>query len=136
MVKDIDLGFEDFLTAIRGIKGKRVVVGVFDEKVAEYALINEFGTERIPQRSFLRSTMDENQNAVITEYVKAYNETQDFDLAMESAGEFLKNKVIAKITSGEFPPNAPATIKKKGTNQPLIDTGTLINSIDYVVREE
>ncbi len=35
-----------------------------------------------------------------------------------------------------WPPNAPATIKQKGSDKPLIDTGELRKSITYVVKEK
>jgi hypothetical protein len=36
-----------------------ITTGVFQEDVAEYACYNEYGTEHIPERSFVRSTFDE-----------------------------------------------------------------------------
>jgi len=35
-----------------------------------------------------------------------------------------------------WPPNAPSTIARKGSSQPLIDTGNLRKSIIYVIRGE
>lgn len=35
-----------------------------------------------------------------------------------------------------WPPNAPYTIKKKGSSQPLIDTGEMRKAITYVVRDK
>lgn len=36
-------------------------------------------------------------------------------------------------TSILFAPNAPSTVRKKGKNTPLIDTGELRDAVDYVV---
>jgi hypothetical protein len=35
-------------------------IGIFDETILSYALINEFGEGNTPERSFLRSSWDEN----------------------------------------------------------------------------
>jgi hypothetical protein len=40
-------------------------VGVFKEKLVKRALANEYGTDRIPARSFLRSTYDENIDRIL-----------------------------------------------------------------------
>jgi hypothetical protein len=40
-------------------------VGVFEEKLIDRALANEYGTDRIPARSFLRSTYDENIDQIL-----------------------------------------------------------------------
>ena len=34
-----------------------------------------------------------------------------------------------------WPPNSPLTIKAKGSERPLIDTGTMRKAITYVIRE-
>jgi len=33
-------------------------------------------------------------------------------------------------------PNAPSTIAQKGSSKPLIDTGSMLNSITYAVRKK
>jgi hypothetical protein len=47
----------------------RAEVGIFDPEIAERALINEFGSvvlpDHPPQRSFLRSTFDENVDRIL-----------------------------------------------------------------------
>jgi hypothetical protein len=47
----------------------RAEVGIFDPEIAERALINEFGSivipDHPPQRSFLRSTFDENIDRIL-----------------------------------------------------------------------
>jgi hypothetical protein len=40
-------------------------VGVLDEEIAKRALANELGYGNIPERSFLRSTFDENNDQVL-----------------------------------------------------------------------
>lgn len=54
------------------------------------------------------------------------------------AGLEAQNRVRAWFTDprNNWPPNAPSTIKRKGSDRPLIDTGQLRRSITYVVAEE
>ena len=41
-----------------------------------------------------------------------------------------------KITSGSFAPNAESTIKKKGSSKPLVDTGRMRKSVNYVIQKK
>ena len=40
-----------------------------------------------------------------------------------------------RIVDIDTPPNAPATIAKKGSSSPLQDTGEMLREIDYRVRK-
>jgi hypothetical protein len=42
-------------------------IGIFDEEILRYALINEFGEGNTPERSFLRSSWDENIDQITRE---------------------------------------------------------------------
>lgn len=42
----------------------------------------------------------------------------------------LRNEIVKKINSNVPPPNAPSTIKQKGSSKTLIDTGNMVNSVD------
>jgi hypothetical protein len=48
----------------------------------------------------------------------------------------LRDAIVLKILSNIPPPNAPSTIKAKGSSSTLIDTGHLLASIDVEVVEE
>ncbi|MDF7681191.1 hypothetical protein PT300_11600 [Enterobacteriaceae bacterium ESL0689] len=51
-------------------------------------------------------------------------------------GEKLAGEVKRKIQSGIAPPLDPKTIARKGSSRPLIDTGNLLQSITYEVRDK
>ena len=51
-------------------------------------------------------------------------------------GEGIKGQIAESIQNLHEPPNAPATIRKKGFDKPLIDTGTLWRSIGSEMVEE
>ena len=53
--------------------------------------------------------------------------------ALVSMGQLIKRQIQQSIKDTNSPPNAPSTIRRKGFNKPLIDTGTMWNSVDYEV---
>lgn len=107
-----------------------------DTKLVVYAHQNEFGIG-VPERSFLRSTFDENQKEWFNAFVLAFQVTntvsQNNSLLFE-IGKKMEKDIKIKIKSNIPPRNAPATLaQKEGTNT-LIDTGLMLNNIDYEVR--
>lgn len=118
-----------------------VYVGIRSEQGAElvtYAAANEFGVPgRIPERSFLRSTADENRRRYTTELMDAavaVLDGQDVGSAFGRVGLGAVGDVQVKIRQLRIPPNAPSTIRRKGSSNPLIDTGRMRQSIEYEVR--
>ena len=97
------------------------------------ASANEFGTERIPERSFLRSTVDEKKEA-FRKFI-GRNKAAMVISAVERKRTFIKlglfaeKEVVKKINRGPFVPNAPATIARKGSSKPLIDKGRMRQSV-------
>jgi hypothetical protein len=53
--------------------------------------------------------------------------------SLNAMGLLIKDQLQESIRSLKDPPNAPSTIKRKGFDSPLIDTGTMLNSVDYEV---
>jgi hypothetical protein len=52
------------------------------------------------------------------------------------AGLVLVGAIQDKIVAGPFEPLRPATIRRKGSSRPLIDTGQMRQAVSYVIREE
>ena len=129
-----DHGFEAFIEGVLRQKGTAVVAGVFGE-AAKYAAANEFGTDTIPQRSFIRAALDERGQEALDEYAARVRGSAGFDRATEGLAETMAAIIRQKIATGPFTPNAPATIKRKGEGKPpLIDTGELLKSVKGEVR--
>lgn len=112
--------------------------GMHDEAgvtVAQVGAWSEYGTERIPERSFMRTTMDERRSehrATILRIVKRVLKGDDAKKLMGLLGQQVKNQVQAKIVSIKEPKNADSTIqKKKGVDNPLIDSGQMVDSIKW-----
>jgi hypothetical protein len=111
--------------------------------LVQIAAIHEFGAPKrnIPERSFIRSTYDEQKEKLREIITKEYNgvifEKTSPRKALSRIGEWLTAKTKLKIKKRIPPALKPATIisktvgGKKG-DVPLIDTGQLIQSIQHV----
>lgn len=95
-------------------------------------------TIHIPERSFIRSAFDENKKEIWKLADDVGNRVSEMKLdpmqGLRIIGEEMESKIKEKIKHGPFTPNAPSTVRKKKSDQPLIDTGRLRNSIRYEVK--
>lgn len=95
----------------------------------------------VPERSFMRSTVDAKKNGewriAAEELRKEMIEGRmTTDRALGLMGLRIKKDIQEKIRSQVPPPNAPSTIAAKGSDHPLINTGQLLNGIDFEVHRE
>lgn len=110
-----------------------------DLSLVEIATVHEFGSPaaNIPERSFLRSTLDREQRRITQMSARLAKAIVQHGVTVERAlgvlGAFVQSKVKARIRSNIPPKLAPATIARKGSSVALIDTGQLINSIQWKV---
>lgn len=145
-VTDTDKGLRKLFKRLAGTRGK-VAIGVLGNVAGkahgattlyDVAAANEFGTSRIPARSFLRDTLDLNEAKVRAFCSKqaalVLKGTITNEIALEKVGLFVQGLIQSRIAAGIAPANEPATIKAKGSSKPLIDSGQLRGSISYEVR--
>ena len=107
--------------------------------ICDIAMWNELGTSQIPSRPFIRKSVDENEGKI-----KAFLKIQKSALlkcvpvgqVFKKIGIFQKDLIQEKITEGSFVPNAPSTVKKKKSSKPLIDTGRMRQSVNYVIQRK
>ena len=149
---DKDHGYLAKLRAIRSLDGRvKAKAGLIgsaaseqhDDKsgltTAQIGAIHEFGVG-VPERSFIRTWFDENKPLIneklqeLARDVIALNGTI-YD-KMELFGEWAEGQIRARIEAGISPPNSPATIARKGSDIPLIDTRKLIRAIAHEVARE
>lgn len=174
-IKDTDKGFNQLKKELGLIKGSFVTVGIHKEadpypngtSVIEVAATNEFGTDKagknknivIPERSFLRSSFDENLDNVKKLRKENFQKVLTFKMtvkkALDQIGFYFSNLVKNKIEKFTTPPNAPSTqaakARKKGMavggknkkditaqgatvagyNDPLVDTRHMKNSVTF-----
>ena len=104
------------------------------QPIANYASANEFGTDTVPQRSFLRSTVAEHVARLRQNLVNASKAAIDLKgrrgRVAEKAAQELAKAIKDKIRDLDSPPNAQSTIDRKGSNNPLIETGAMRDSIE------
>lgn len=144
VLKDIDPKALDRLRQ-RLVGDNRVVnVGVPEGKreedgtpVAMIAAVHEFGSpsQGIPERPFLRVAVQRNRQKYVRlnriNLVKMLRGQATVDQALGQLGEMAKGDVQVEIRNGDFTPLKPATIKRKGSSRPLIDTGQMVQSIAW-----
>lgn len=105
--------------------------------VAMIAAVHEFGSpsQGIPERPFLRVAVQRNRQKYVRlnriNLVKMLRGQATVDQALGQLGEMAKGDVQTEIRSGDFAPLKPATIKRKGSSRPLIDTGQMVQSIAW-----
>ena len=146
-MSDISEGLRKYLA---GIPQYVIEIGVFSEHTkrkekiqigltnAELMFIHEYGSplHNLPARPVLNMTVEwakTQLNNVMGEAVSAFFKSGEdaykkvldkFALKMEKYA-----RQIIYSNNGRLAPNAPSTIKKKGDNHPLFDTGQLARSI-------
>lgn len=148
-VVDRDLGYKDILKVIEELGEHAYVdVGFFEEgpgsrkhprtgkTVAEYSAINEFGDGKgTPARPHHREAFDKNAR----EYTRAINRAVNKALvgtqgsahrALKEVAQKASENLEAAIRNKETPENAPMTIRRKGFDDPLIETGQMAESVD------
>ena len=108
-----------------------------DDTVAQVGFANEFGTATIPERSFMRSTFIEKKEEIVKLKKALLKKITAGDISLNTAlgllGEKASDLIAQKIIKLKEPPNSPATIARKGSSNPLVDTGQLHKSITYEV---
>lgn len=91
----------------------------------------------IPERAFLRNGYDENKDEIIKKAEAllgdvlggTMSETQLFEIV----GLLMKSKIQEYARDLDSPPLHPYTVNRKGSSNPLVDTGDMIGAIDYKV---
>ena len=108
--------------------------------MCDIAMWNELGTDGphpIPARPFLRQSVDDNEDqirAFCAQQARKIAAGGTAEEALKKIGIQVKGIVQKTIKDGNFTPNAPSTIRKKGSDKPLIDTGRLRQSVNYHIK--
>lgn len=155
--------FPKIEASIKQLDGKKVSVGVLGGGESSWlASIHEYGciipvtpkmraylhrqglhlkattTEiRIPERAFLRNGYDENKDAVIDKAEALLGDvlsgTMSTNQLFELVGLLLKSKIQDYARDLDSPANHPFTVERKGSSNPLVQSGDMIGAIDYRV---
>jgi len=136
----IDLGFKEIVKGLQTLKTSSLEIGVLKNtnKRAQYAFFNEFGTHKIPETPFLRSSLtNDNLKNVEKKIEQAltnfYSQKKPMEF-LRTIGEWQKKVIKNQIDQKIFLPNHPRTIAQKGFDHRLIEKGLLYKMIDYEIK--
>lgn len=90
---------------------------------------------KIPERSFLRNGHDENKDRVIEQTERALGQVligqMSVDDMLDLYGQQMATAIKKYARDLKLPPNHPYTKEQKGSSNPLVDTGNMIESITW-----
>ena len=102
-----------------------------------YPLKSSTTVIKIPERSFLRSGKDKHKAKVVN---KAKNMLPDviqknvsIDVFVNMIGQEFAGHIQKELRDVKAPPNTQMTKERKGSSNPLIDTGRLLGAIKHEV---
>lgn len=101
--------------------------------LAANAAIQELGTDTIPPRPFMRAGAEafDQMDRQIGSALRAVIEKKIAPKqGSNRLGVMLQTEIKRAIRGGDFTPNKPSTIKRKGSSTPLIDDGKLHGGVD------
>lgn len=105
------------------------------KKQSNFATMHYVGAHviTIPPRPFFRTMIEQNEASWAPATAKLLKQGMKPMAALAIMGEVIAGQLRASIIAMNSPPNAPSTIRKKGSAKPLVDTGLMLNSVDYEV---
>ena len=159
-IKDNDKRYKKFVTSVKALdkvfiqiglqagdkadkrvkkKGQADTIIKTDTDIAQIAAMNEFGTDHVPSRPFMRQTwerwLEEMNKHIKAEYEAVIAGRKSAVTSLQALGLWYETKMKMQIVEGDFAPNSPVTENRKGSTRPLIDTGRMRQSIRYVIKE-
>ena len=140
-------GLDKWVQSVVARRPYDVEVGFFSEarypdskgtRTAAVAAWNEFGTRTIPERPFFRRTLQRVRRPTeLPRLVRRMLDKRTMTLsrqAYDAIGAYAVGELQNEIVSLRHPPNAPSTVKRKGSTNPLIDTGQLRTAATWKVK--
>lgn len=151
-LKEKGKGLADLSKATNYLKNHQAMVGIPEGggshkgiNNAQLLFIHTNGSPKrsIPARPVIEPAIEQSdvQQQIASMLGEAITATLDgntggVESSLDKAGQYGENAVKAYFTGANgWAPNKPATIKRKGSSRPLIDTGALRQAITHVVKE-
>lgn len=141
-----DKGFKKAVEALERLAKMQVKVGIQSDtedysggvSVVDVAVWNEYGTDKIPSRPFIRQCFKDNSDEALTRLSELAQKTalgDDPKSGLSGIGQWYQDEMRRILRDFPWAPNAKSTEDRKGSSRPLIDSGHLIKSIRYKVEE-
>lgn len=150
----------DMTKSIKTLDGRKVEVGVIEGEHQWLAAIHEYGcnitvtqkmraylhyhglhlsqnttTIKIPERSFLRTGHDKNIDKVMKQADRAVEQVAGGYMSdqqlLDLVGQVLATNIKTYARDLSNPPNHPYTVEQKGSSNPLVNTGGMIEGITW-----
>lgn len=126
---------------------KRITVGIHESAGqhpdagitnAQLGATLHFGTMngRIPARPWLDVGVASGNKEYVSIIANGLENNLPLDQILNQIGVVAVGNVQLYMTQLKSPPNAPSTIDKKGSSNPLIDTGNLRSSVTFELTSE
>ena len=100
-------------------------------------LRNSTNNIKIPERAFIRRGYDRRKANILkfaeSRIIDVYNFRISGEQYLNGLGEYVTGQIRDFLTRMRTPPNHPYTIEKKGSSNPLINTGRLRESITFKI---
>lgn len=141
--------WDKFRKRMKSVKGSYVSIGIFEgageyedgTSVIQVGFWNEFGTENIPSRPFIRSALDGKVGLINKWREDLVHQIMEGKItpekALESLGFRIRELIKNNINSNMPPPNAASTAAHKQAQgiapRTLVETTLLLRSIEYKV---
>lgn len=144
----------DIDNLIDKIASKKLEVGFFEHSayedgtpVAGVASVQEFGSvaNNIPPRPFFNPAIEKNEakySKIMAKSLEGVIEgKKSVEQSLSQLGAIVKGDIQTSISQVQSPPLSPRTIKAranksgKSSTKPLVDTGLMIQSVDYEVSD-
>jgi hypothetical protein len=157
-VTSTDHGYDALVTRVFGFGHPVIEMGILEKDgakakteregeesdealtIIDVANMLEFGTEDAPARSIIREWFDTASPEMRRDLSKLMQSvikgTRTKDEILEILGLRAQGEIQQRMADGIDPPNAPSTIKAKGSSKPTIDTGQTRSAVSYAVREK
>ena len=142
-VNEVLVEFERLKSACRSMDGKKIIVGIVgdgvDSEVLKIAAAHEYGTDKLPERSFIRASCDADQDklgSIVSGQVnKVLSGQTSADAAANAIGAQAAQLVQNFIDENRVKPQSD--FSKKTQHTTLYETGTHIRDrIAFKVEEE
>lgn len=139
-----DSGWNYLKRSLRDLAQHQIVAGILDnEELALIAQWLEYGTPDadypIPERPAHRACFEKNKLGLRQQYAEKTKLVMEGKISKDEAlrriAAWYAGKLRWEIINYNAVPNAPATVKAKGFNDPLIDSGDYVNQIEAKVRK-
>ena len=98
------------------------------------AVRNNYGIG-VPKRPFMQVAFYQNKEKYDKIVLKSFSKIEDIDLPtiLNKIGLVASNDVKNAIIALRSPPNAQSTIDEKGSSNPLVDSGHLVQSVTWQI---